>query len=332
MIASAAKPTTAPAALVGDLVLARLLPPTKRRPGPGVIRNDVARFFRERLSDDRWQETINGLVNAGLIIEKPLRLTEEGRARALDFLGVAELPQRSTWTTIQAKLLLPKALGLAAADQETIKRIAKADNLAPYLLKRYFKLPENVPATLAKVFDALVCRKLGFPEATSFTQVRDMVLSRLIGSEERLTAAALKKKAPRLLLKAKKAGAPGLREKVLVDWADGAASDAPEPAEFDLPAFARTVKAVARDCPTGRFGDNKVFIAHVWRRLADEPGVPAMDLPTFKRRLTEANNAGVLTLSRADLVEVMDPTDVRESETRYLNAEFHFVLLEKELP
>ena len=57
-----------------------------------------------------------------------------------------------------------------------------------------------------------------------------------------------------------------------------------------------------------------------------------MDLPTFKQRLTEANNAGLLTLSRADLVEVMDHTDVQESETRYLNAEFHFVLLEKEQP
>ena len=36
--------------------------------------------------------------------------------------------------------------------------------------------------------------------------------------------------------------------------------------------------------------------------------------------------------SRADLVEVMDPTDVRESQTHYLNGEFHFVLLEKEQP
>ena len=106
----------------------------------------------------------------------------------------------------------------------------------------------------------------------------------------------------------------------------------PVGAEFDLPAFAQTVKAAVRDCPTGRFGDNKVFISHVWRRLRDEPGFPAMDLPAFKQRLTEANNARLLTLSRADLVQVMDPTDVRESETRDLNAAFHFVLLEKEQP
>jgi hypothetical protein len=349
MIASVVEPTTALAALAGDLLLARLLLPTKRPPSPKRIRDEVGRFFRERPSDERWQDTIDGLVNAGLITTKPQGLTAAGRTRALDFLGVSELPPRSTWATIQAKFLLPKALGLAPTDQETVKKIGKADYLAPYLLKRFFKLSDEVPATLSRVFDALVCRELGLPEATPFTQVRALILSRLIGSEERLGADDLKKKAPRLLLGAKKAGAAGLRETVLVGWADGAAprpaavqqfeprpvaptADEPEPAEFDLPAFAMTVKAAARDCPTGRFGDNKVFIAHVWRRLGDEPSFPAMDLPTFKQRLTEANNAGLLTLSRADLVQVMDLTDINESHTEYLNAEFHFVLVEKELP
>ena len=92
------------------------------------------------------------------------------------------------------------------------------------------------------------------------------------------------------------------------------------------------MKAAAHDCPTGRFGDNKVFINHVWRWLRDEPSVPAMDLPAFKERLTEANRARLLTLSRADLPHIMDATDVRESESHYLNAAFHFILVEKEQP
>jgi hypothetical protein len=104
------------------------------------------------------------------------------------------------------------------------------------------------------------------------------------------------------------------------------------PEEFDLAAFARTVQAAARDCPTGRFGDNKVFINHVWRRLSEEPRFAGMNLNEFKRRLTEANTANMLTLSRADLVSVMDPEDVRESETPYLNAVFHFILIEREQP
>ena len=307
MIASAVEPTTAPTTLAGDLLLARLLPPTKRPPGPSKVRDDVSHFFRERPSDDRWQETIDGLINGALLTTRPMRLTDAGRACALEFLAVGELPPRSTWATIQAKFLVPKALGLAAAPEEQRKRIEKPDGLAALLLRRRYDVQVTANATLMAVVSAL------------------------------------------LGLAAKRSGIAALRSLVLEGWADGAAPrpaavpqleprpiapppDALEPVEFDLPAFAQTVKAAARDCPTGRFGDNKVFISHVWRRLRDEPGFPAMDLPTFRERLTEANNAGLLTLSRADLVQLMDPADVQESLTRYLNAEFHFILLEKEQP
>ena len=95
--------------------------------------------------------------------------------------------------------------------------------------------------------------------------------------------------------------------------------------ELDLPAFAERVKAAARDCPTGRFGDNKVFIAHVWKASSRIPRFATMDLDAFKERLAEANNARLLDLSRADLVQAMDPDDVRQSEVHYLNATFHFV-------
>jgi hypothetical protein len=40
----------------------------------------------------------------------------------------------------------------------------------------------------------------------------------------------------------------------------------------------------------------------------------------------------MLTLSRADLVQIMDPTDVAESETHYRNAVFHFILVDKDQP
>ncbi len=351
MTAPAAETTTAPTTLAGDLVLARLLPPTKRPPAPKRVRIDVGRFFRAPLSDERWQETIDGLAGTGLVTASPMRLTEAGRARALDFLGASELPTKCNWGTIQAKYLVPKALGLDGVSPEA-RKLGRADNLAALLLKRHFGLSEEVPATVGRVFDALACRKIGLPETTLFKQARATILSKLIGSEERLNSKDLNKKLPRVLLGTKQGGMAGLRAAALQGWADGGAApsatrlrdyepeapatetavEEPSPAEFDLPAFARTVKAAAHDCPTGRFGDNKVFIGHVWRRLRDEPGVPTMDLPAFKERLTEANNARLLTLSRADLVEVMNPADVQESETRYLNAEFHFVLLEKEQP
>ncbi len=98
---------------------------------------------------------------------------------------------------------------------------------------------------------------------------------------------------------------------------------------FDLPAFATRIKRIARTSPpTARFGDNKLFISHAWQLFNDESDDAGMDLASFKHRLVEAHRAGLLVLTRADLVSAMNPDDVRGSQTKYLHAEFHFVLIE----
>lgn len=94
------------------------------------------------------------------------------------------------------------------------------------------------------------------------------------------------------------------------------------PAET-LEAFARRVVAAARTARTGRFGEHKVFLSHVHRAIGG-------DLEAFKARAIEAHRAGLLTLSRADLVEAMPAADVRASEALYLGEQFHFVRLEPE--
>jgi hypothetical protein len=71
-----------------------------------------------------------------------------------------------------------------------------------------------------------------------------------------------------------------------------------------------------------------VFIAALWRASQREPNFPRISLSEFKRRLIEANTKDLLHLSRADLVQAMDSQLVADSETAYLNATFHFVLLE----
>ena len=63
-----------------------------------------------------------------------------------------------------------------------------------------------------------------------------------------------------------------------------------------------------------------------------EPNFPRLTLGEFKHRLVEANSQHLLHLSRADLVQAMDPQLVAESETTLLNATFHFVLLEEARP
>jgi hypothetical protein len=256
-----------------------------------------------------------------------MSLTEKGRNRALSYLGVSKLPPRSSWKSVQSRFLLPKALGLAPG---AAQRIQDVDNLAALLLKRRFGLP--VSGGLGSVLQALACVELGFPEIVSLNDLKATVLSRLVGSRKTLNTDQLRKLLPRVVLEAPQGGLAGLRSVVFRDWGQGpkeAKLPLPEQtAPFDLQSFANTVRAAARDCPTGRFGDNKVFINHVWRRLRDEPALDGMDLPEFKQKLVEANAEGLLSLSRADLVQLMDPTDVQESETRHLNAEFHFILVE----
>lgn len=103
---------------------------------------------------------------------------------------------------------------------------------------------------------------------------------------------------------------------------------APPPANGDdLGRFARDALDAAGRSRTGRFGDGLVFISHAWRSFASRGDRAATSLNAFKEKLVSAHRAGLLVLTRADLVEVMDPVDVAESETRYLGARFHFVRL-----
>jgi hypothetical protein len=110
MTVSAAESTSIRSSLAGDLLLARLLPSTKARPKPAQVRADVARFFRDPLTDEAWQTLIDNQVEDGLLTTKPLALTEIGRTTALAFLGIKELPHGCFWKVIRARFLFPKAL------------------------------------------------------------------------------------------------------------------------------------------------------------------------------------------------------------------------------
>ena len=107
-------------------------------------------------------------------------------------------------------------------------------------------------------------------------------------------------------------------------------------ARVDLSDFAATVAELAHEIdadPTpeglarGRFGDRKVFIAAIRRGLR---GTRYGRLPreTLDELLIESMRQRLLQLARADLVAAMDPAEVRDSEIRYLNASFHFVIAE----
>jgi hypothetical protein len=333
---------TAPAHLVGELILVRLLVAGKRAPSLRDLRKQLERFFKYPPTAEQWQTYLDELSSAGLLTVKPFVLTDPGRARALEFLGLEALPPGANWKTVRGRYLVPKALGIAPEAFVLRRRIARAENLGAFLLKTHYGLPTGAGATLNQTLEALVCNKLGFTQDANLKGVKAAVLSQVLGASDRLPKDQLEKRLPRHVVGATGRGLDGIHEAILRCWVDGqgggpgplalAAEPPPDAAAFDLPAFAATVRAVARDCPTGRFGDNKVFISHVWRHLRQEPAFAQLGLEAFKARLVEANHDSQLHLSRADLVQVMDPGDVQESETSYRNAVFHFILLEGDRP
>ncbi|MCB1805036.1 MAG: hypothetical protein KDJ99_07770, partial [Candidatus Competibacteraceae bacterium] len=76
-------------------------------------------------------------------------------------------------------------------------------------------------------------------------------------------------------------------------------------------------------CQTGWFGDNKIFISHVWTEYHKQ--YPQTRVETFKQRLLQAHRQRLLQLARADLQQAMDPADVASSEIEYWGATFHFL-------
>jgi hypothetical protein len=294
--------------------------PEKKSLAPKKLRTDLGVFFRRAPTADDVAQTVTALRAEGFIAPKGQRATDAGRARALQFLGIEKLPPRANWTTVKAKYLVPRALGLPLDSAEYAKASTgkkPGELLAALLLKRKLDLP-NAGHTLTAVLDAFICRSLG--EA--------------IGGEP-ISKKEAQTHFPRVLLNVPSASKNELFAAILSGaFSSGHTEPEPEPEPavidepFDLEMFANTVKSAARTCPTGRFGGYKVFINHVWNQLRDEPRFSPLGLDGFKAKLVEANRANLLTLSRADLVQLMDPADVRESETTYLTATFHFILIE----
>jgi hypothetical protein len=255
-------------------------------------------------------------------------------------MGVAELRPRTTWAALRKTYLPAMAMGLPASSESAFKAMSSDPVFRAVLLKRQYGLPTAEVPRLDDAIDALAWKLIGFEGVTrkfDAKAVKAALLNREIGDGR---ATDFKKAAGRLA--AQRAGArrddgKELRDAVLRDWiARGeTSSPAPQPAAgrpepeigrpLDPTAMAERVKAAARDCPTGRYGDRKVFIAHVWDRLRSEPDFAGIDLDGFKRALAEANNLRLIDLARADLIQAMDPEDVRRSEVHYLNATFHFV-------
>lgn len=320
-------------ALIGDLLLIRYALPNAT---PKKVREDIGSLLDAGLANGRFEEVRAQLMSAGLMAlgkRNKFSITVSGRERALHFIGLSELPPRTTWKTVVNKHLFPKAAGL---DQEMAAKLKNGEQLAAYFLARKYQLSSPAGSSLRQVLEAIVCFKLGFPEETTLNGLLCAVLSKELNSEHQLTRQQLQKQFPLFDTGFKSLTGDGVRRKLVQDWLAGRTvvgrDELPHP-EVDLPAFAATVRALAASSPPrDRFHDNKVFIAALWRTSRHELNFPRLSLGDFKQRLLQANSRHLLHLSRADLVQAMDPQLVAESETTYENAMFHFVLVEDARP
>lgn len=316
-----------------DLILVRMALPSA---APKKVRDDVGKLLQAEISTAEFDALRGELTTAGLLAKgkrHTLALTDAGRERALRFLGISAIPPRTNWSKVISKYLLPKAAGLSA---ENAGKLDTGDKLAALVLTRKYGLPPSAGATVNKVVQVLACRELGFPKEATLDGVLCAVLSRLLGSGERLSKQQLAKQLPLFETGLVAIDANAVRRKLVRDWLSGQMAQSRPPAPqaqaepFDLGTFAATVRALAANSPPeDRFHENKVFIAPLWRSSQREPAFERLSLAEFKQRLIEANSRHLLHLSRADLVQAMDRHLVAESETTYLNATFHFVLLEE---
>ena len=319
-------PTTtgpAPAVSLTDLILLRLLP-TKASIQLKQLHTDLGVFFRRPMSAEHLEDALTELRADGFVAPKGQRATDAGRARALEYLGIEKLPPRANWPMVKGKYLVPRALGLALGSEKTTKSISDSKSLAPLLLKRELRLPVGTGTTLNAVFEAIACRQLGYLDHTTLKELRPLLLAKAVGSETPVSAEEAETVVPRILLSTKQNGIAGLQAIALAGWADTATPEL-VPELFDLEMFANTVKSAARRCPTGQFGDGKVFISHVWNQLRNESQFAPLGIDGFKQKLVEANQSRLLNLLPADLNQAFDPADLTDSHTTQRNSTYHLI-------
>jgi hypothetical protein len=318
-------------ASVAEVILARLLVTAANGHLRSRVKRDLAPWFDHRLGAEAWgrafDESLAELMRSGKI-QRPatnrIALTEAGRRAAYDLLGTAAPPAKLNWQVLRDGYLMPRALGLSPPPtSEARKRLTTPNGLRAAILRQHFDLPIAEFPTLTQARDALVWKLLGRENAerVTVTNVLKYVLNQELDPARPAPAPEAPKRIAQKVVKARNADASQLRLAILRQWCEGASS--PASAHMDLAAFAERVRAAARHCSSGRFGADKVFISHVWRQMRGD--LDGMDLASFKRRLAEANHTHLLRLSRADLVEAMEPRDVEESQTEYLHAQFHFI-------
>ncbi|TQF16711.1 hypothetical protein FJV41_06735 [Myxococcus llanfairpwllgwyngyllgogerychwyrndrobwllllantysiliogogogochensis] len=327
---------------LAGLALTWLAPRPHRTGTRAELDKALRPFVEHRLSRAEWKTLLDSvlehLLQEQLVTRKNkagLELTSAGLTRVLQFLRLEQLPKGLTWKKLKATYLLANSLELTPS-KAVLTRLADADGVRAAVLGRQYPAVSAGDPSLPQLRDRLLWRQLGVDTERPFSlaAVQAHLLGKLLGTEVKDPRKAVEQLTARVA-GATRADAEAVRLTLLRKWflpeqpaVPTVVSTAPTTWDAKPPAprtedFADHVLSVARALPTGRFGRDKVFISHVWKAL--QPEWPHRE--AFEAALLEANRTQRLSLTRADLVSAMNPTDVAESEVRSYGASFHFVVV-----
>lgn len=266
---------------------------------------DVAPAFAHRMSAAELNEAYAGarkaLLQDGLVALRPkkrqaLTLTPAGRIEAAKALALPEWPEDARWRAFVVPRLVVLALG--KLDENTLAATANADGLRKEILR--VRLGESVKTKT--VNDAASLRA----SAAVGTVQKDI---------KAIRKALLQRAAEAIAFGS--ANWPGAPETAPVPVRPPVLATPTPPfvqaAAPDLDEFARVVKEVAKETPTGRIGLDLVFINHVWKHLSRTHPEWRLTLDAFKARLREAALAGRIKLIISNILEDELIEDMLES-------------------
>lgn len=315
------------------------------------LKKSLNPLFARSLTSEQWSHELAHLENQSMLQatgRTRYRITAAGKAMALQMLGIASLPVTISWQTIKKCYLIPYILGLTAPiNHQDRQRITRVDGLRAMILVHIYQLPINPYPTLTEARDCLLWQQLTHPQTMTnlrtrlsasshkpFTQntLMTLLLNDLLGATRDLPWESALKQLIAKITHAQRTDAEALRLAIFRTATSEqpitprSASDSAT--EFDLEIFAKQVLQSAHRCQTGRWGESKLFISHVWKQMGTDGQQFGLDFDQFKYYLALANNKGLVRLTHADLVQLMDPEDVRLSAISYGKTVFHFIHLE----
>lgn len=316
-----------------ELVLARVA--TRAEPfSRSELAGSLRRCAPPTLDSSSWERAI---VDAATRLRDAGEIDPDGtvphmRTVASRWGGTGKL----RWPHIVERAIPGLALGVPVDDVHSHRRLVGRDAWAAAIVGRSLGIwRDGPPLSLTALCDALVWLGVGLagapkrtpPELRAHFVARALDLHALPAERAVRVAAAARVDAPRADLRA-------LREALVRRWLVGASLD-PESRsaavdEHEVRRLAAAVHAISTRLVRHTRDGRKILIADVMRELRLESEFRSLPRSVLETRLVEAHKAGLIALSRADLVASIDPVALRESEVAHLDARYHFV--EREAP